>query len=158
MGKLRLCGSDHKPGEWCGDCYAIVRGRLMSESWRLARKRLNAKRGRRRMYVSKGDDGKDGSRPVDCAGMQLFASERPALYEYMTLSKYPDGSQRETSTLLVLCEMGRFKLCLSDRDRGRSLWTTAESIEEGLASLDEDLQLGTADWRRSSGAGRGGKK
>lgn len=110
------------------------------------------------MYVSKPGEEDNGERVRECEGLSRLATERPALHEYLTLSRYPDGSERTTATLLILCERGRIKLCLGDRERGRSLWVTADSIEEGLAQIDEDLQLGTADWRKSYGQGGRGKK
>jgi len=110
------------------------------------------------MFVSK--PGASGPADPDqwCGGLKVFAERRPALAEYLTLTKYPDGSDRIPSTMIVLIEAGRFKVCLSDRDLSRSLWITGDSLDSCLASLDEELQLGTADWRRSGGSAGRGKK
>jgi hypothetical protein len=114
-------------------------------------KRFRRKRERATMYVSKGGGNGNGGPVKLCKGLQEWTSSHPALVEYLTLASYPDGSERMVSTLLILAECGRIKVCLSDRDQSRSLWVTADTLEDALGQLEEDLQLGTADWRRSGG-------
>lgn len=75
----------------------------------------------------------------------------PALLEYLSAEQYPDGSSRERATLMLLVEDGLCKVCLSDRDTGRSLWRAGQRLEEALKSLEEALSGANPDWRRSSG-------
>lgn len=84
-----------------------------------------------------------------CKGVLTFGEQMPALLEFLTLTVYPDGSVREPSSLIVLIEGGRFKVCLNDRGEGRTLWRTGDTLEDALLSLEEPLQLGEADWRTS---------
>jgi hypothetical protein len=95
-----------------------------------------------------GDSG--GTGPGRVAGS---LAALPGVLEYLSSSKYPDGSARERSTLLVLIEHGVVKVCLSDRDQSQSLWRSGESLEDCLLSLEEALTGTHADWRTSSGGG-----
>jgi len=147
---MRVCGYVHSREAFCPSCYSIRRGREASPADLRHHKQSRRKKGLRCMFVNKPSPSGPGGQGVPCKGLLEMRETRPAIAEYLSLLVYPDGSDRTPSTLLVLIENGRFKLCLSDRDTGRSLWVTAESIEEGIASLDEDLQLGTADWRRAA--------
>jgi len=76
-----------------------------------------------------------------------FESAYPLLFEHLAAVTWEDGSARETSTLMVLCELGRVKLGLNDRSEGRSLWVTGDTLEAALAVLEGSLRTGSADWR-----------
>lgn len=76
-------------------------------------------------------------------------SQCPTLVAYLTDSAWDDGSKRETSTLTVFAEHGRIKLCLNDRENGRSAWVSGRTLEDALAGLEADLAGGEADWRKS---------
>ena len=93
------------------------------------------------------------SEPVGSVGVPGIASGQlaalPALFEYLSGDRYPDGSPRERSTMTVFCEDAVVKLCLSDRDQGRTLWRSARTLEDALLALEGAIQDGTADWRRS---------
>jgi len=89
----------------------------------------------------------------------LWVASHPALWEYLTLDSYEDGAPREVSMLLLFAEDGRFKAALQDRQEGRSLWSTAESIEGALMSLEAMLQSGMGEWRQMKGGNvKGGKR
>lgn len=87
-----------------------------------------------------------------------WATAHPALHEYLTADKYPDGGLRQTATLLVFCEASEWKACLRDRDTSRTLWISSQSLPELLEALDEVLQGEDAQWRRDKPHNQGGGK
>jgi len=76
-----------------------------------------------------------------------FTAMLPHLAEHLILTKYSDNSPRQTSTLLIFVDQGVLKLCLSDREVGRSCFVTGKTFEEALRKLDEGLKDDTVDWR-----------
>ena len=80
----------------------------------------------------------------------------PAVFEFLSSDRYPDGSPRERSTMTVFVEDGVVKVCLSDRDQARTLWRSARTLEDVLLALELSLQDASADWRRAGGAPRKG--
>lgn len=87
-----------------------------------------------------------------------WLSQFPALGEYLTMTKYPDGGQRQTATVLIFCEEGQWKGCLRDRDTSRTLWVTSGSPPEVLSDLEAALQSDTAEWRKEKPFNNGQKK
>lgn len=75
----------------------------------------------------------------------------PALMEYLTSATWPEGDARETSTLLVFVEEGRFKGVLNDREQARSLWASSPSLAGLLEALEGMLASGSAEWREQRG-------
>ncbi len=102
--------------------------------------------------------GKDvGVVPVVLA--DAFSKEFPALFEYLTLCVWDDGSPRVPATLLVFCEDGLFKICLNDRASGRSAWAAAASWERAFAVMEAMLASGDVEWRvKAPGGGKETRK
>lgn len=86
-----------------------------------------------------------------------FVDDYPALAEYMTLNHWDNGDARETATLLIFVEDGRFKACVNDREESRSGWVSADGFRSLLEAVEKGLREGTIDWRRRGGVGRGKK-
>lgn len=103
-------------------------------------------------FLNKLDAAAKGS-PAPLAALSGAFSVTPAVVEYLTAVCYPDGSNRERSTISVFIEDGVVKVCLSDRDQARTLWRSGVSVEDALMALESCVVDGTADWRRS-GAGK----
>jgi len=83
----------------------------------------------------------------------------PNLLEYLTVDKYPDGSKREVSSLVILADATGWRGCLSDKDNGRTLWRTATTVEGLLLALEEAAGLDDeSQWRQSAAAKWKGKK
>lgn len=78
----------------------------------------------------------------------------PALGEFLTETKYPDGKSRETSTITVFVQDGMVKVCLNDRDQGRVLFRAGEDVVTALQALEDALTGDDADWRAAAGKGR----
>ena len=87
-----------------------------------------------------------------------FAAECPAIWEYLTLDRYPDGKRRQRATLTVLVEDGVWKYCLNDRGQHRSCWATGRTHEEARRALEATLASGTPSWRHYEPWGRGKHK
>jgi len=82
-----------------------------------------------------------------------------ALFEFLELSAWEDGSERTTGTVLLFIEDGRWKACLNDRDAGLICFLSAETCDDLLKGLDEGLKEDTLDWRVSrSSQGKGGRR
>jgi hypothetical protein len=79
-------------------------------------------------------------------------AELPAVTEFLSSECYDDGSRRERSTLMVFRENGVVKVCLSDRDLGRTLWRAADGVETAIMELEQAIVDGTADWRVAAGS------
>jgi len=77
----------------------------------------------------------------------------PQILEYLSQTLYPDGSKRETSSLVVLCDGAAWRVCLSDRDNQRVMWKTGATLVDALEAVELAL-LGDdpSDWRRSAEA------
>lgn len=92
------------------------------------------------------------------AGGVTDQSDWPLILEYLTAAQYPDGSPRELSALIVVADAGGWRVCLSDKDNGRTLWKTGRSLLDTLQAVEmavaeEDPQ----SWRQSAAA-KGAKK
>ena len=87
-------------------------------------------------------------------GKSAFAKDHPALWEYLSLSVHRDGTERHTSSLTIFCDEGVLKCCMSDKDSHEVAFWSADSWEELLVALEEDLSAGQGDWRASKGKAR----
>lgn len=97
------------------------------------------------------------ARPKGKEAEDVLSREHPALSEYMTLSKWEDGTERETATLLVLWEEGMWKAQVNDRAQGRAAWWSAWTLTGLLQRVEASLAADEVDWRRKREWG-GGKK
>lgn len=71
----------------------------------------------------------------------------PHLFEFLVDTRWEDGTERETGTLLLFAEAGRLKACLNDRALGRSVFLSAESLESLFSALQAGLADESLDWR-----------
>jgi len=94
-----------------------------------------------------------GERALD----EELALSHPALHEHLTLD-WLDGGVRETSTLTISSEAGRWRARLCDRDNGLVCFITGDGFHAVLGALERSLVEDTADWRVDQFAKRPGKK
>jgi hypothetical protein len=78
-----------------------------------------------------------------------FEKRCPALWEYLTVTAWPDGTPRVPSSLTLFLADGLFKACLSDKEAERVCFVSGASLEALLASLEASLAQHKADWRPS---------
>lgn len=89
-------------------------------------------------------------RPGDPAARDVaMEADNPLLFEYLTSTTFGDGSERETSTLLLFASGGVWKGCLNDRAEGQALWVSGASVGDVLEALERALDTTSPDWRRT---------
>ena len=144
-------------GERCPYCNENIKGRCNHRGHRGYRaakrkprpleyimRRVSAESGR-------GDDGSIG--PSD----DTLSSDHPLLHEHLVTANWEDGSERETSTLLLFVGQGAWKACLNNRSEGLTLWASGSSLAGAMEALERALDTSAPDWRRNR-PGRGQKK
>lgn len=82
-----------------------------------------------------------------------FAERYPALSEYMSSAKYPDGSKRQVSRLGIFVDTDGWKAQLRDVDRGLVIWATDRSFLGVLEALEGLLISERPPWREDKFAG-----
>lgn len=92
------------------------------------------------------EEGVDLGPPPIAANEEAFR-DFPALFEFLTVSRWEDGTPRATGTLLLFSDAGVFKFCLNDRDAGLALWVSSSCLLGALESLERALAEGTGEWR-----------
>lgn len=92
--------------------------------------------------VERNDSGGVGERALD----EAFMADYPALHEYLTLD-WTEGQRRETSTLGISVDGGRWKCRLADRDNGLVTFISGDGLYAVLGALERALADGSADWR-----------
>lgn len=86
--------------------------------------------------------------PPGVAGVDVVLSRsHPRLHDHLTVVKWDDGQPREPSTMMILCEQGRWKACLNDRAESRSAWVSADAFSTLLDVLEAGLESDKLDWR-----------
>jgi hypothetical protein len=79
-----------------------------------------------------------------------FAKDWPAIYEYMTASKYPDGTDRKLSSVTLFCEDSQLKVCLTEKNEGLVLFAAGKTLQTALNALEGLLAAEETPWRRSA--------
>jgi hypothetical protein len=104
--------------------------------------------------LKRGDNGvSQCDTPLSVTG--AFGKLYPDLVTFVSQSKWDDGSERTCGTILLLCEEGRAKVWLNDKDAGLSCWVSGDTMEAALASANKAVSTGGGDWRRPPlGAGK----
>jgi len=83
------------------------------------------------------------------AGDPGFVSKCPSVWAYLHSTVWEDGSPREPATLILLVDLGRWKVCLSDRANNRVAWLSADTLGGLLEGLEAGLVEDKLDWRRA---------
>lgn len=87
------------------------------------------------------------------------AAQWPNLLEHMTLDRYPDGSARKLSCVVVTAGPAGWQGCVSDKDNNRVMWKTSSTLEGLLLALEEGLATDDpSSWRQSADAKFKGRK
>jgi hypothetical protein len=142
-----FCGHRHAPGCACRLCRTVRRGYVIPAG-KMPQSVINS-------TVMKGDDmvlkrpqtKPNGEKLEPLLEDSDFSAMLPNLCEHLILTEYADGTPRQTSTLLIFIDHGVLKLCLSDREIGRTCFVTGKTFEEALKNLDKGLGDDTVDWR-----------
>lgn len=99
-----------------------------------------------------------GSSPVSGPGAS-DAGSWPNLWEYLTAEVYPDGSARQKSSMVIVAGPQGWQGCLSDKDNGRVMWKTSDTVEGLLLALEEGAASDDPSaWRQATSDKFKGKK
>ena len=71
----------------------------------------------------------------------------PAILEFVSAERWPDGAMRTPGSLVVFVEQGRLKVCVNDKSQGLVAFVTAESLVGLLDAAEAILVSETGDWR-----------
>ena len=136
-----------RAGEWCGYCYAGIRGRETFKGHAAYRRGLQLPEEDDLMVmIRRSTAGHKGvpAATIDGEGLEAVA---PALMEFLTLCVWEDGKVRQTGTLMLLAEGGRWKAWLHDRDQRRSGWVTAATLRDLIDAVERGVHQESVDWR-----------
>lgn len=89
-----------------------------------------------------------------------FASQHPALHEFMTLVRVDGKTTRKTATMNVFFEQGVFKAFLNDRETRKSLCVVSDTFLGLLTALEASILSDEPGWRNlpDQNSGNPGKK
>lgn len=76
-----------------------------------------------------------------------FETRWPNLALLMQATTDDQGKPRQTATLTFVCEQGKWKGGVKDKDHAMSLWRSADAMAGVLDALERALDDGTADWK-----------
>lgn len=91
--------------------------------------------------VSTGEDGPALAAPEDYT--ELF----PQLWNYLTQTRWDDGTPRQPSSVSIFLQHGKWTACLIEKNWGLILFATADRLEGIWEALDARLSDPKADWR-----------
>jgi hypothetical protein len=75
----------------------------------------------------------------------------PALYEFLTLTVWEDGSMRQCGSLTLFVDQSLWKCCLSDKDGHRVAFVSGGSVEGVLQAAEGGIVRSELDWREARG-------
>lgn len=78
-----------------------------------------------------------------------LATKFPTVEGFLCLLKDDDGKARQTCTLTVVVEDGKWKGGLKERDHAMSVWRAGDTLEGLLEALEKCLADGSADWKKT---------
>lgn len=79
---------------------------------------------------------------------EIFSMEFPAIFELLARVKV-NGKDRQPAKLLIYYEAGCHALCLTDLHTDSVAWHVAKTHAEAMEGLEQRLQHGEVDWRKS---------
>lgn len=99
-----------------------------------------------------------GSKGGEAAPLLDF-QDWPGIVEYLTMTVYPDGQAREPSALIVVSDGSSWRVCLSDKDNGRTMWKTGVTLLDTLQAIEDGLREDDPTmWRQAAAKSPKGRK
>jgi len=71
----------------------------------------------------------------------------PPVWEFVSVSTWPDGSQRKTGTILLFLDEGSLKVCLKDPNGPRTSFVTGPDPDTLFLAVEEGLATDSLHWR-----------
>lgn len=145
--------------QWNGERYVVVhfyrrkwfirrRAKTNAPSW------MDADMLQRRNQVPMGSDGSGAEGlpyPDDLQGC-------PTVWEFLTMTKWPDGKSRELGTVLFFCDGAGLKARLMDNDAGLCAFTVIDTSEGLWQGVEHALTSTSTDWRPAARPNGNGKR
>lgn len=88
----------------------------------------------------------------------LWKKTLPLIVEYLTATKYDDGTERKLSSISIKEQDGSVLVALNDADLDRGLYRTGKTVVDALKAIEKALATDSADWRVWKREQRGKKK
>jgi hypothetical protein len=76
------------------------------------------------------------------------------LVEFLGQTKWPDGKERRTGTVMLLHEDGVWKAWLHDRAQGLTAWVSTSTLVDLLPAVAVCIEGEGASWRADKGQGQ----
>jgi hypothetical protein len=80
------------------------------------------------------------------------------LYSLLTDKSVANGKARRTCSLTIFAADGVWKASLNERDRGMTLWASADQLQTLPEALEALLEETPVPWHISNFGGRGGNR
>lgn len=80
-------------------------------------------------------------------GGSSWASQLPALSEFLVATQWSDGESRLPGSLTLFTDAGQWKICLSDKALNRIAFVSAIGPQEALEAAERGLMADSLDWR-----------
>lgn len=131
---------------WCSRCYEGLRGRRFFDGH--LGDNLKCRKGGVQLPLQK--PGGRGSSSLSLSGTTCdgtILASCPVLWEFLTLTKWPDASPRKAGTIILFTEGDRWKMCVKDPNGSRVAFVTAGTLDELFLAVNEGLDQDSLDWR-----------
>jgi len=131
---------------WCASCYEGAKGRKSMKGH--IGEHLLALGGKPCMPLKKpsASNSSGGSSAATISTGTMLAAF-PTLLEFLTHSKWEDGSPRQRGTLLLFVDGSAWKGCLKDKNGPRVCFVTSSDLDGLFLSIEDGLVGDTLDWR-----------
>jgi len=71
------------------------------------------------------------------------------VWEFVTATKWDDGTKRVPGTMLLMFEDGVFKAMLNDKANGRIAFLSGQTWEDLMNLVNDAVRTDDADWRKA---------
>lgn len=144
--------------DWCGQCYASVRGREGACSGARYKRNPPHSWRWRRLPVPR-PQSKSGPGGIPPVPRGEWAASFPSVWEFLSCPEWADGATRVPGSITLFSEDGMWKACLNDKDGQLVAFVSGKSPEAMLEAMEAGLESGALDWRKSrqTKTGRGQK-
>jgi hypothetical protein len=151
---LEVC----RPGAFCALCYSGRRGRKVYPGHFGFRPGAPRRRSPCMAIHRRSAPAAGGSESALTPRSQGEYWDRlPAVLEFLSASRWPDGASRSTGTVMVFFEAGFWKCWVHDRDAAQGAFLSARTLPELMQEVEEAVATGKGDWRADrKGSGRKG--
>lgn len=144
---------------WCGLCYSNLRGR---SNWRghAAYRSPSNRKACHEMLARRNSLADQKRGLVADPPCPARDSKMVDLWDFLTATHWPDGTERAPGSLTIFCDAGVLKGCLSDKDAGLVCFLSGADLVGLLGAAARAAGDAGGDWRpqRTAVGGKAGKR